>query len=71
MKQLSQVIRAYSRACEYLLSTEITLNDDEKGLVAYYVKEVSRKFVSAALNEQKRLHNNAIQAGPVHETSRP
>jgi hypothetical protein len=71
MTQLSQGIRAFGRACEHLLSTEITLNDDERSLVEYYVKEVSRKFVSAELTQQKRLHNNGIQARPAHEASRP
>ena len=42
MTQLSQEILAYSRACEHLLSREITLNDDESSLVEYYVQEVSR-----------------------------
>ena len=46
MTQLSQKTLAYSRACEHLLSREITLNDDESRLVEYYVQEVSLKFVS-------------------------
>jgi hypothetical protein len=44
MTQLSQEILAYSRACEHLLSTEMTLTDDESRLVEYYVQEVARKF---------------------------
>ena len=44
MTQLSQEILAYSRACEHLLSTEITLNDDENSLVAYYIQELANKF---------------------------
>jgi hypothetical protein len=52
MTQLSKEILAYSRACEHLLSTEITLNDDESSLVEYYIKEVSRKLVSLELTQQ-------------------
>ena len=55
MTQLSQDILVYSRACEHLLSTEVTLNDDETSLVEYYVQELSRKFVSPAPNMQKAL----------------
>ena len=62
MTQLSKEILAYSRACEHLLSTEITLNDDESSLVEYYIKEVSRKFVSLELTQQKPQHNSDIQA---------
>jgi len=57
MTQLSKEILAYSRACEHLLSTEITLNDDESSLVEYYIKEVSRKLVSLELTQQNPRHN--------------
>ncbi len=53
MMQLSQEILVYSRACEHLLSTEVTLNDDESSLVEYYVQELSRKFVSPGPTMQK------------------
>ena len=53
MTQLSQEILVYSRACEHLLSTEVTLNDDESSLVEYYVQELSRKFVSPGPTMQK------------------
>jgi len=53
MTQLSQDILVYSRACEHLLSTEVTLNDDETSLVEYYLQELSRKFVSPAPDIQK------------------
>jgi hypothetical protein len=57
MTQLSQQSLVYSRACEHLLSTEITLNDDERNLVEYYVKEVSRKFISLG----PTMHETAAQ----------
>ena len=53
MMQLSQDILVYSRACEHLLSTEVTLNDDESSLIQYYVQELSRKFVSPGPITQK------------------
>ena len=53
MTQLSQEILVYSRACEHLLSTEVTLNDDESSLVEYYVQELSRKLVSPGPTMQK------------------
>ena len=53
MMQLSQEILVYSRACEHLLSTEVTLNDDESSLVEYYVQELSRKLVSPGPTMQK------------------
>ena len=62
MTQLSQDILVYSRACEHLLSTEVTLNDDETSLVEYYVQELSRKFVSPARTCKKRRDNNHVQA---------
>jgi hypothetical protein len=54
MTQLRKEILAYSRACEHLLSTEMTLNDDESSLVEYYIKEVSRKLVSLEPIQQGR-----------------
>jgi hypothetical protein len=57
MTQLSQQILVYSRACEHLLSTEITLNDDERSLVEYYVKEISREFISLG----PTMHETAAQ----------
>jgi len=62
MTQLSKEILAYSRACEHLLSTEITLNDDESSLVEYYIKEVSRKLVSLELTQQNPRHNEISKA---------
>ena len=36
-----------TRACERLLSTEITLTAEERDLLEYYVKELSRELLSA------------------------
>jgi hypothetical protein len=36
----------YVRSCEHLLSKNETLTEDERGLLEYYVKELSRQFLS-------------------------
>jgi hypothetical protein len=43
---LRKEVLAYTRACEHLLSLGGTLTDDERGLLDYYLKELSRKFLS-------------------------
>jgi hypothetical protein len=44
--QVCQEITAFSRACERLLSKEGMLTDDERGLLEYYMTELSREFFS-------------------------
>jgi len=66
MRQLSEEILLYSRACEHLLSTEGTLNDDESSLVAYYIQELSRKFGSSGPTMQNGADNNDVQARATH-----
>lgn len=66
MRQLSEEILLYSRACEHLLSTEGTLNHDESSLVAYYIQELSRKFGSSGPTMQNAADNNDVQAGVAH-----
>ena len=46
MSHVCHEIAAYTRACERLLSKEGTLNEDERNLLEYYVKELSREFLS-------------------------
>lgn len=46
MSHVCQEIAAYTRACERLLSKEGTLNEDERNLLDYYVRELSREFFS-------------------------
>jgi len=36
----------YVRSCERLLTKQETLTDDERGLLEYYVKELSRELLS-------------------------
>jgi len=66
MRQLSEEILLYSRACEHLLSTEGTLNDDESSLVEYYIHELSRKFGSSGPTMQNGADNNDVQARVTH-----
>lgn len=47
MTHICEEITAYTRACERLLSKEGTLTEDERSLLEYYVKELSREFFSA------------------------
>ncbi len=44
MLQLRQEVLAYTRACERLLSQGLTLTEDERNLLGYYIQELSRKF---------------------------
>jgi hypothetical protein len=53
MTQLSHEILALSRACERLLSIEVTLSNDERSLVEYYLQELSQKFASSGPAMQK------------------
>ena len=46
MSHICQEIAAYTRACERLLSKEAALTDDERNLLDYYVRELSREFLS-------------------------
>jgi len=43
---LRREIQAYTRACEYLLSLDQQLTDEERGLLEYYLSELSRKYLS-------------------------
>ena len=46
MSHVCQEIAAYTRACERLLSKEGTLTEDERNLLDYYMRELSREFLS-------------------------
>ena len=43
---LRQEMRAYTRACEQLLSVNGKLTDDERSLLEYYMNELSRELLS-------------------------
>ena len=46
MKRVCQEITDYVRSCEHLLSNHATLTKDERDLLEYYVKELSREYLS-------------------------
>lgn len=46
MKNLGPEVLAFTRACEHLLSTEVTVTEEERHLIDYYLKEMSREFLS-------------------------
>ena len=46
MNHICIEVAAYTRACEQLLSKEGTLTEDERGLIEYYVNELSRELLS-------------------------
>ena len=43
---LRREIRAYTRACEHLLSLPERLTDEERDLLKYYLNELSREYLS-------------------------
>jgi hypothetical protein len=43
---LRRELRAYSRACEHLLSLGHTLTDEERSFLEYYANELSRVLLS-------------------------
>jgi hypothetical protein len=44
--RLRSEILAFTRACEHLLSTQVTVTEEERNLLDYYIKEMSREFFS-------------------------
>ena len=46
-------IFACTRECERLLSSEMTLTENERSFLGYYLNEVSRRFLSATPSEQQ------------------
>jgi hypothetical protein len=49
---IREEIFACTNGCERLLSTDLTLSEDERSLLEYYVNEVSQKFLSPAPSTQ-------------------
>ena len=54
MNHVCREVTNYARACEHLLCKEEGLTEDERGLLEYYLKELSRKFI-----EGSKLYDNA------------
>ena len=66
MNHVCVEIATYCRACEELLSKEGTLTEDERGLLEYYVNELSRELLSDKPTNTMRLSG---QAGLPSDTS--
>jgi len=64
VNHVCQEITDYVRACEHLLCKEGALTEDERGLLEYYVKELSREFLGG-----RRLYDT-LKAGRHPETAR-
>ena len=45
MQALRTELLTFTRACEHLLSIDFTLTDEERTLLAYYVRELSKEFL--------------------------
>ena len=48
MKTFQPDLLAFTRACERLLSRQVTLTEEERDLLDYYLKEMSHEFQSNA-----------------------
>jgi len=64
MNPVCTEITDYVRACEQLLAREGMLTEDERGLLEYYVKQLSREFLAGS-----RLYKT-LKAGRHHEPAR-
>ena len=65
MVQLREEILAFTRACERLLSNELTLSDDERQLVEYYADNLSREFSSNPSPTQQSSGSADTQGLPI------
>ena len=46
MLNLRPELLAFTRACENLLAKEVTLTEDERDLIEFYVKDMARAYLS-------------------------
>ena len=67
MSHVCQEIAAYTHACERLLSKEGTLNEDERNLLDYYVRELSREFLSDRPTIRVR-YTESVAVNPASNT---
>lgn len=68
MSHVCQEIAAYTRACERLLSKEGTLNEDERSLLEYYVRELSQELLSGQPTIRVRF-TESVAVNPSSTTS--
>lgn len=69
VKNLRPEVLAFTRACEHLLSTEVTLTEEERNLLEYYVKELSREFLSDGPTVRVRISEQAALKFPPETLS--
>jgi hypothetical protein len=59
MNQVCREIALYVRSCEGLLSREGVLTEDERSLLEYYMKELSRELLADKPAVRRRYNEKA------------
>ena len=65
MKNLRPEVLAFTRACEHLLSIEMTVTEEERIVLDYYVNELSREFLSDRPTLHIRMSEPAAVKSPA------
>lgn len=65
MKNLRPEVLAFTRACEHLLSIEMTVTEEERILLDYYVNELSRELLSDGPSVRIRMSEPAAVKSPA------
>jgi hypothetical protein len=65
MKNLRPEVLAFTRACEHLLSVEMTVTEEERIVLDYYVNELSREFLSDGPTVRIRMSESAADKSPA------
>jgi len=65
VKNLRPEVLAFTRACEHLLSIEMTVTEEERIVLDYYVNELSREFLSAGPTVRIRMSEAAAVKSPA------
>ena len=65
MKNLRPEVLAFTRACEHLLSIEMTVTEEERILLDYYVNELSRELLLDGPSVRIRMSEPAAVKSPA------
>jgi hypothetical protein len=65
VKNLRPEVLAFTRACEHLLSIEMTATEEERILLDYYVNELSRELLSDGPSVRIRMSEPAAVKSPA------
>jgi hypothetical protein len=65
VKNLRPEVLAFTRACEHLLSIEMTVTEEERILLDYYVNELSRELLSDGPSVRIRMSEPAAVKSPA------